>query len=163
MIPTRFVHDRLANMHATPQMFAGTKEAFGLQLVLLAEMVGVDTCELMVALFGPGGVPNEDLDDTWAQERVGILSDILRHNLIRDLKRTEPELIAIATQTLKDCHLDFVNRFPITGIAETLAGTTFGLGVQMMIEIGSSASDLAAMLDELIATAIASPTERGAS
>ena len=160
----RFVQDRLANMHATPQRFAGTKEAFGLQLVLLAEMVGgVDQNELMVAIFGPGGVPNEDLDDAWAQARVGILSDILLQNLIRDLKRTEPELIAIATQTLKDCHLDFVNRFPITGIAETLAGTAFGLGVWMMVEIGSSASDIAAMLDELIADAFASPTERGAS
>jgi hypothetical protein len=76
-----FVEKRLADMRARPMMWAGTKESFGLQLVLLAEVAlhpqleGATAIapmrELMQLLFGPGNaVPVDPIDDAWAAERV---------------------------------------------------------------------------------------------
>lgn len=72
-----FVNLRLDHMAARPPMFASTLESFGVQLVLLAEMVlrtlpemtsGLaKTAELTYRLWGPGNiVPQKDLDTAWA-------------------------------------------------------------------------------------------------
>ena len=76
-----FVEKRLAAMRARPLMWAGTKESFGLQLALLAEValhprlegtaMIAPMRELMQMLFGPGpAVPVDPIDAAWAVERV---------------------------------------------------------------------------------------------
>lgn len=74
-----FARARFESMSDRPRMWAGTKEAFALQLVLLVEIVqlpdamGNDT-HLMTKLFGPGNaVPQDALTDEWAHQSVAII------------------------------------------------------------------------------------------
>lgn len=74
-----FIADRIKSMRERPAMWAGTKEAFGLQLLLLVEldhvrefakhMPSTTQLKLMNQLFGPGNiVRNEPLDEEWAKK-----------------------------------------------------------------------------------------------
>jgi hypothetical protein len=81
-----FVHTRLDAMRHRPSMWAGTKEAFGLQLVLLAEVFRLGAMtrshELMLLIFGPGNtVPRDDIDETWARDRVDIVRRYITEKL----------------------------------------------------------------------------------
>lgn len=83
-----FVTERLAHMKTRPQMYASTKESFGVQLLLLAEVAlqpmngtpsGLSpTSKLALAIWGPGNVvPAEPLDGAWAAEAVASTSAFL--------------------------------------------------------------------------------------
>lgn len=87
---SEFVDARLVEFYQRPQMWAGTKEAFGLQLVLLVEIFFLNTAaqaaqsnehsrKLMPLIFGPGNTVSPDrLDDEWARERVVIVRRYLK-------------------------------------------------------------------------------------
>ncbi len=63
--------ERLQSMSATPQMWGSTRETFGLQLVLLAEIIGIDSRTAMKTVFGPGpSVSVELLTDEWAKAAI---------------------------------------------------------------------------------------------
>lgn len=71
----QFVDDRLTAMHARPGMWAGSKEAFALQVVLLVEIVSENfECRRLLAKFFPGTnrVSSDPLDDAWARGIVEI-------------------------------------------------------------------------------------------
>lgn len=71
----QFVDDRLVAMHARPGMWAGSKEAFALQVALLVEIVSEDfECQRLLKKFFPGSnsIPSEQLDDAWARGIVEI-------------------------------------------------------------------------------------------
>jgi hypothetical protein len=83
-----FVNLRLDHMASRPMMWASTKEALGVQLVLLAEMVlrtlpemtsGLaHTSELTARIWGPGcAVPQEPLDAVWVNTAVSITKSFL--------------------------------------------------------------------------------------
>jgi hypothetical protein len=63
-------------------MWAGTTEAFGLQLVLLMEFAELDigssgSHELMKLVFGPGSaIQNEPLEVAWARD---VLTRVAAH------------------------------------------------------------------------------------
>jgi hypothetical protein len=76
-----FVRSRLASMAERPTTWAGTKEAFILQLVLLAEISHLGTPErfhdrqqaMMAELCGPGAgcsVPIDPITPEWAARAV---------------------------------------------------------------------------------------------
>lgn len=84
----KFVQDRLFAMEQCPEMWAGTKEAFGLQLILLVDVLHhtnsntTKVHELMGLVFGPGNsTPMEFLNDVWARERVEIVRKYLVDNV----------------------------------------------------------------------------------
>lgn len=59
-------------------MWGATRESFGLQLVLLAELLGQDPHAAMAALFGPGPAVDvtSPLDDAWAQAACDKISKL---------------------------------------------------------------------------------------
>lgn len=76
-----FVKDRLDSMSKRPEMWAGSKESFILQLVLLAEISHLGTPErfsdrqqaMMAELCGPAAgcsVPIEPITPEWASQTV---------------------------------------------------------------------------------------------
>jgi hypothetical protein len=81
----QFVEDRLTAMHARPAMWAGSKEAFVLQVVLLVEVMSPDNVQwkpshLLAKFFpgpGPNRIPDEPVDDVWARRIVEIAREEL--------------------------------------------------------------------------------------
>ena len=75
-----FVDDRLTAMYARPGMWAGSKEAFALQVTLLVEIASRLDCQqpakahALLQKFFPGAssVPSEQIDDTWARAVIEI-------------------------------------------------------------------------------------------
>lgn len=78
-----FIAGRLDEMAARPQMWAGTKEAFVLQLILLAEVSWIGTPERFAihqqamtrTLWGPElgcAIPVDALTEEWARNCVVI-------------------------------------------------------------------------------------------
>ena len=75
--PRQFAEEHLNEMHARPGMWASSKEAFVLQILLLVEIAtGCDAVDLhrLLREFFPGtnAVPNEPFDDAWARQIVEI-------------------------------------------------------------------------------------------
>lgn len=79
----RFVDRRLTAMHARPSMWAGSKEAFALQVALLIEIASEDfdcqqpvkhSSHALLQKFFPGrnSVPSEPIDDAWARDVIEI-------------------------------------------------------------------------------------------
>ena len=76
----QFVNERLTAMHLRPQMWAWSKEAFALQVTLLAEVMSKDyKSQRLLDKFFPGTnrIPNEAFDDAWAHRIVKIARDEL--------------------------------------------------------------------------------------
>lgn len=76
------IFDRFTSMEARPEMWASTREAFGLQLLTFAEMFlwphgeipRDETNELMRRLFGPGPVVSTDpIDVAWASKVIATV------------------------------------------------------------------------------------------
>jgi hypothetical protein len=83
---TEFVLLRLEHMEARPEMWAASKESFGMQLLLLLEFFELETPQarvhgprrptmrLIASLFGPGpAVPTDPLTPEWAKEKICIV------------------------------------------------------------------------------------------
>lgn len=72
----QFVDERLSVMHARPRMWAGSKEAFALQLLLLVEIVAEENfdCRSLLGKLFPGtnAISNDPIDDAWARGAVEI-------------------------------------------------------------------------------------------
>jgi hypothetical protein len=74
-----FVMMRLGEMGERPLMWAGSQEAFALQLVLLAEITGVTPREAMKTLYkGPVVDCRKDLDEEWAKEAVTKITSLIK-------------------------------------------------------------------------------------
>jgi len=78
----QFVEDRLTAMHARPGMWAGSKEAFALQVLLLVEIVSKDDFDKrrLLRKFFPGTntVANEPIEDGWARHVVDTAREELQ-------------------------------------------------------------------------------------
>ena len=75
--------------------------------------------------------------------------------------RSEQQLAEIATRKMKDLHHEIAKRWGIS--VELLAGTTFGLGVTMVFELGYSEDQIIEMVRNLVGDLTGAPRDREAS
>lgn len=71
----QFVDSRLTAMHATPDMWAGSKESFALQVALLVEIATEDfEVHRLLKKFFPGTnrISGDPFDDEWARNIIEI-------------------------------------------------------------------------------------------
>lgn len=76
----KFALERIAFMAARPLMWAGSREAFGLQLVLLVEIATQDgflRAAAMRAVFGPGVTIGEGYDEAWARKATAAAKALI--------------------------------------------------------------------------------------
>lgn len=75
--------------------------------------------------------------------------------------RTDAQMATIITRATKDLHHDLAKKwgFPI----RVFAGSTFGLGVTMMLESGYSEEEIFQIARDLVEGLSAPPDARGAS
>jgi hypothetical protein len=75
--------------------------------------------------------------------------------------RTEEQMVTIVTRATKDLHLDLARKwgFP-SGV---FAGSTFGLGVTMLVESGYTEEQIVEIVRGLVAKLSGPPDARGAS
>jgi len=75
--------------------------------------------------------------------------------------RSQEQLAEIATRRMKELHQDIAKRWGIP--VDLLAGTTMGLGVTMVFELGYSEDQIVEMVRNLVGDLTGSPKDRGAS
>ena len=75
--------------------------------------------------------------------------------------RTQEQLAEIATRKMKDLHHEMAQRWGIP--VDLLAGTTMGLGVTMVFELGYSEDQIIEMVRNLVSDLSGAPSSRGAS
>lgn len=75
--------------------------------------------------------------------------------------RTDEQMATIITRATKDLHLDLAKKwgFPV----RVIAGSTFGLGVTMMVESGYTEEQIVEVVRLLVDDLSGSPGTRGAS
>lgn len=82
---------------------------------------------------------------------------------------TNHEMTTIVVRKMKDLNLEIARQFgqqfkiPPDVVVRVIAGATFGLGVTMMTECGSTEEELVETVRRLVTDLHASPEERGAS
>lgn len=75
--------------------------------------------------------------------------------------RTEEQMTTIVTRATKDLHLGLARKWGFP--ASVFAGSTFGLGVTMMIESGYTEEQIIEIVRSLVGELSGSPSGRGAS
>lgn len=75
--------------------------------------------------------------------------------------RSDEQMASIVTRSTKDLHLEIARKWGIP--ATVMAGTTFGLGVTMMIESGYTEDQIVEIVHDLVSDLSALPGRRGAS
>lgn len=75
--------------------------------------------------------------------------------------RTEEQMTTIITRATKDLHRDIARKWGFP--ASVFAGSTFGLGVTMMLESGHTEEQIVEIVRQLVGDLTAPPGQRGAS
>jgi len=75
--------------------------------------------------------------------------------------RSQEQLAEIATRRMKELHHEIAKRWGIP--VDLLAGTTMGLGVTMVFELGYSEDQIVEMVRNLVGDLTGLPRDRGTS
>jgi hypothetical protein len=75
--------------------------------------------------------------------------------------RTDQQMTTIITRATKDFHLDLARKWGFP--ASVMAGSTFGLGVTMMLESGYTEEQIVEVVRQIVGDLSAPPDARGAS